>query len=296
MSDAGSGLGEGRPSQPLPPAGWYPDPHNPQATQRYWDGSGWTDSYAPIGTPIVDPADPPKPLASLQAVATAGLSAVILAQVFNIVADANYIGVLGDMIDGRPVSQSSVADAQDLIDGSTVAVSLGLVLVGPATFLPWFYSAYVNLRRFGLRNLRYTPGWAIGSWFIPVFNLFRPKQIANDLDRATGGGELHSVGRIDSHPVNPLLHWWWAVYLLGGAIGFFAGSAYSGDDPFASGSDAFDTLEDERAFYVADLVASSVTIVAALLAILVVRKITADQRAVLAEPAATLHTYVSPPA
>lgn len=32
----------------LPPAGWHPDPELP-ATQRYWDGSQWTEQRAPLG-------------------------------------------------------------------------------------------------------------------------------------------------------------------------------------------------------------------------------------------------------
>jgi hypothetical protein len=28
------------------PAGWYPDPNDP-STQRYWDGSQWTENRAP---------------------------------------------------------------------------------------------------------------------------------------------------------------------------------------------------------------------------------------------------------
>jgi MFS family permease len=31
-----------------PPAGWYPDPDNPDAARRYWDGRRWTDSRAPV--------------------------------------------------------------------------------------------------------------------------------------------------------------------------------------------------------------------------------------------------------
>jgi hypothetical protein len=33
----------------LPSPGWYPDPANPEATIRYWDGRRWTDSRAPSG-------------------------------------------------------------------------------------------------------------------------------------------------------------------------------------------------------------------------------------------------------
>ncbi|WP_329302762.1 phospholipid scramblase-related protein [Streptomyces sp. NBC_00659] len=31
------------------PAGWYPDPNGKSQTQRYWDGSQWTDQEAPAG-------------------------------------------------------------------------------------------------------------------------------------------------------------------------------------------------------------------------------------------------------
>lgn len=31
----------------LPPPGWYPDPHD-ATTQRYWDGSRWTEHRSPV--------------------------------------------------------------------------------------------------------------------------------------------------------------------------------------------------------------------------------------------------------
>lgn len=34
-----------QPQQPNPPAGWYPQPNG---MQRYWDGRGWTEHWAPI--------------------------------------------------------------------------------------------------------------------------------------------------------------------------------------------------------------------------------------------------------
>jgi hypothetical protein len=32
------------------PAGWYPDPERP-ATLRWWNGSGWSDQWAPMAQP-----------------------------------------------------------------------------------------------------------------------------------------------------------------------------------------------------------------------------------------------------
>ena len=38
------------PPQAPPPPGWYPDPDQVD-TQRYWDGSRWTDQRAPAAQP-----------------------------------------------------------------------------------------------------------------------------------------------------------------------------------------------------------------------------------------------------
>jgi Domain of unknown function (DUF4352)/Protein of unknown function (DUF2510) len=37
------------------PAGWYPQP---DGQQRYWDGSKWTDSYAPAAAVVIAPKKP----------------------------------------------------------------------------------------------------------------------------------------------------------------------------------------------------------------------------------------------
>ena len=282
------------PPQPLPPAGWYPDPDDPGHLQRYWDGRLWTDSRAPADTPIVNPEEPPQALNRLRTLAIGGLAVIGVLEIVNIVADALYIGVLDEQIAGEAPPASEIDDVQGFVDGSSLALSFGLLFLGPVSFLLWFYRAYSNLRRLGLHNLRYTPGWAVGSWFIPFFNLVRPKQIANDLYRATADGKLHSSGPIDSHPVSPLLHWWWAVYILTAVVSLFAASYYSDDDPFSSEL-GFDSLADERAFYVGDLIASASGLAAAALAIAVVRRISSDQQAVIATPPATLDTFASPP-
>lgn len=38
--------GQQAPVSAQTPAGWYPDPHDP-STQRYWDGSQWTENRSP---------------------------------------------------------------------------------------------------------------------------------------------------------------------------------------------------------------------------------------------------------
>src|SRR6266545_4148948 len=58
-------------------------------------------------------------------------------------------------------------------------------LVSATLFLAWFRRAYANLTPLGARRLRYRPWWALGAWVLPVFSLFRPKQLLNDIWRAS---------------------------------------------------------------------------------------------------------------
>jgi hypothetical protein len=43
--------------QPLPPAGWYPDP-NGSADQRWWNGQSWTSDMSPAPAPVASAAVP----------------------------------------------------------------------------------------------------------------------------------------------------------------------------------------------------------------------------------------------
>lgn len=52
-------------------------------------------------------------------------------------------------------------------------------------FVVWFYRAYANLSHLGIDSLRFSRVWAVTSWVVPVLNLWRPKQIINDIWRAS---------------------------------------------------------------------------------------------------------------
>lgn len=91
-----------------------------------------------------------------------------------------------------------------------------LVIIGTMiSFLFWFKAAYDNLEPLGASNLRYTPGWAIGAWFIPIGNLFMPKQLANDMWRASDPNLPVDAGdRWKFERVPGLLTFWWLTWIL----------------------------------------------------------------------------------
>ena len=71
----------------------------------------------------------------------------------------------------------------DLIRATT-GVDFALYLVAGVAFVLWLHRVRVNLSSFGVHHLRYSPGWTIGGWFIPLGNLVMPLLVVSEIDKA----------------------------------------------------------------------------------------------------------------
>ncbi|MFT5860236.1 MAG: hypothetical protein ACI865_002344 [Flavobacteriaceae bacterium] len=88
-----------------------------------------------------------------------------------------------------------------------------LSILAAIVFIMWFRRAYYNLHQIVPTGLRYTEGWASGAWFIPVFNLWGPYQIAADLFKRTEG-LLVNENLIEAKPVRfQIMGWWWGIWI-----------------------------------------------------------------------------------
>ena len=76
-------------------------------------------------------------------------------------------------------------DTTDLREGLIAGLTLIATVVTIVLFIRWFRRAYRNLPALGAEPLRFKSWWTIGGWFIPIANLFRPKEMANDIWRAS---------------------------------------------------------------------------------------------------------------
>jgi predicted RNA-binding Zn-ribbon protein involved in translation (DUF1610 family) len=61
------------------------------------------------------------------------------------------------------------------------AVDMGTAVV----FLMWIYTAYGNLESFGVKGLENSAGWAVGGFFIPIFNLLGPLYVVQEIWKAS---------------------------------------------------------------------------------------------------------------
>ena len=109
----------------------------------------------------------------------------------------------------------------------SVIIVAAMVVTGIG-FMAWMRRLLLNLKPLGGWS-RWTPGWAIGGWFVPILNLIRPKQVMDDIWRGSDPDDPDAGVQPKSAKVDPLLRWWWAFWLAGG-IGGTAASYYIGGE------------------------------------------------------------------
>jgi len=151
----------------------------------------------------------------------------VMANAFYAVISLIYAGKVQTQINTHSLTLQQADDAEHLLSIGSVVWLISLV-AGAIGFLIWWYRAYDNLPGLTGYSRRYGRGWAVGAWFVPILSLFRPKQIGNDIWRG-GDPEARGNQRWSNLQVSPLVHWWWAVYLLSGVIGGIAGQLLSAD-------------------------------------------------------------------
>lgn len=159
--------------------------------------------------------------------------------------------VLEGAVDALAIAEPEIGGRLWALAGAVALVGFAVQVAAAVAFCRWFYRAYANLPALGERHPRFTPGWAIGYFFIPVLNLFRPYQAAKEIWAA-------STGR-----PHGLLVAWWALWLFAN----FAGNA----------SATFAIRQEDEPARTFSWVSLALTIGAAIFAIRMIGRVTAGQ-------------------
>jgi serine/threonine protein kinase len=274
------------PPVPPPPVMGTPEPHPPAPGPPVGERSPEARSGAPaVHTPPgpAGPAGPgpadPAPAAALEGYlplrrparrARAALWVSIL------LALASAVANLGDTRAARQLAGDGVATGD-------LYLWVGLFqacwfLVTAWLWLAWFRRAYLNLPALGARRLRYRAWWAVGAWLVPVFSLFRPKQVLNDIWRASD--PQLPPDRPDAwrrQPVAELLGWWWLAFLASILVRSITTEAvHAAADLMLLGllPERFERFQPSAGM---QIVADLLTVLCGLLALRVVRRTTARQ-------------------
>ena len=163
------------------------------------------------------------------------------------------------------IDEANASDTRQAVIGG---VQLLLFLVTIVVFIVWFRRMYRNLPSLGARNLRFTPGWAVGAWFVPFLNWVRPVQMTNDIWKASDPEMPDAVDTPwRSRPSTALIGFWWAAWIVSNFAGQFSFSV-------PVDYNDLDTLQRSSA---ALIVADIASVIVTLFAIALVWRMTARQ-------------------
>ncbi len=127
-------------------------------------------------------------------------------------------------------------------------------------FCLWIYRANKNVRALGAMGIEHSPGWCVGSFFVPIINLFVPYKAVCEIYQAS----LPEADRSNwiGSPVSPDVVRWWGCWIASVVLGQIIFRMSMSDDPGVIASSAW-----------LGVLAGIVAIPNALLAIRIVRNI-----------------------
>jgi hypothetical protein len=194
----------------------------------------------------------------------AALTALLVANAVGSVASIGVtiaeIGLLVRIRRGEVVFQEEALRNDDRVAAVAILTSV-LFLVTGIVWLVWQHRSQSNLVAAGRVGLEYTPGWAVGWWFVPFANLVKPFQATGELWKASGGDDWRRARTW------PLLGWWWATWLASNVL--ISVSTFRSVETASVG----ELITDDQI----GVVGEAISVVAAILAVALVRSVGARQ-------------------
>ncbi|MEY9836135.1 DUF4328 domain-containing protein [Streptacidiphilus sp. EB103A] len=175
------------------------------------------------------------------------------------------------------------------LGGSALLLVLEMLLIlgTGITFIMWFFKSAKLSAVLAPGQQRLGPGWAIGGWFVPLAYLVLPRLVAGDIWRASEPLTEQRVWK----PRTRLVTFWWLAFALSQvviALPYFPMNMMvqhnneTGDDTTASVA---------TAWFVLAFVIGALRIAAAVLGILMVRRVTSRQQVRIMQGPGAGHPY-----
>lgn len=150
-----------------------------------------------------------------------------------------------------------------------VASGLGVLVYVPlvVAFVMWVHRVVANSGALGAQGLRFTPGWAVGWWFIPFASFVQPERVIEETWRVTTTPRPSTPAARHDAPKVVLVRWWWAFWLVSNLSSWV----------LLSITTQMPTLADIQDHTVTQIVVYVLQVIAAGFAVAVVRSLTARQ-------------------
>jgi hypothetical protein len=105
---------------------------------------------------------------------------IVALDIVAVISDYMQVQLVERAISGQAITMAE-ALANDSRQANIGTGQLVLFIITAILFLMWIYRAHRNPPSLGASGLKYSPGWAVGGFFIPIWNLFRPFQVTTEI-------------------------------------------------------------------------------------------------------------------
>lgn len=113
-----------------------------------------------------------------------------------------------------PGKLTAAAEANDQRQKLVGMLQAGISITTIILFAMWIYRANFNSRALGAQNMKFTPGWSVGYYFIPILWFWKPYQAMKEIWRTSKAPtSWESVAR------GTVLPWWWFFFLISAMLG-----------------------------------------------------------------------------
>jgi hypothetical protein len=221
---------------------------------------------------------------NLANLACVGLLLVLLCDFLHLLAVFGSLLMPDSILD---LGEDGTASTWILVIGLIGLLRLPIFIFTVVFFLIWLFRAYKNLVPLRAENAKYTPGWAIGSWFIPIASLFIPFKVVKELWNESDpdfDAETDFLSNSIAGAAPTIMIFWWASWLIYNIAAQLSNRLFNANANIQ-------TVD----FSIVFGVASFFGIIAAVLAVLIVRKIAERQELRSERVASFQSTFQTPP-
>jgi hypothetical protein len=170
---------------------------------------------------------------------------------------------------------SALAQAQDARQRVAAAFELGVGVVAIILLLIWLYRVSRNTWSLGVEGMRYTPGWSVGWFFVPLAGLVMPYNVVSELWQANSP---NPTGQWRQAAVSPVVGAWWAACVASAVIHYSPLQIMLGGTKMTFMPDSSVWLNHLWEFFWGRLLVNAVGIVMSVLTVVVIVRLTNLQK------------------
>ena len=111
----------------------------------------------------------------------------------------------------RAIADGEVNDQRQLM---IARVNAAIVIVSGFLILRWIHRSNYNARQLGAKEMKFTPGWSIGYYFIPILAFWKPYQAMKEIWKAS-----HNPHDWQSEKASSILGLWWTLWIVTNMLG-----------------------------------------------------------------------------